>query len=158
LLLIFCLNIFCLNIFKFSSIFITDGDEFQENEKNASITSSEFRIVRAPKTGERRVSRGGILKYNWRLSPMRAKQYLVTRGPTNRGCYARQSTSGARGGDSPSLCALVYPYDLSRGRGREGRGGCIRSLVDVVRRAASSFHTENTLRRIEAQIVYFENN
>lgn len=53
---------------------MTDGDEFQRNERNAGFTSSEFRITRTPKAGERHVSRGGILKYNWRLSPTRAKR------------------------------------------------------------------------------------
>lgn len=132
----------CLNFFLCSAIFHDRRRRIPEKRQTHGLYVV-VGISHRSRAGERHVSRGGILKYNWRLSPTRAKRYLVTRGPTDRGCYARQSTSGARGGDSPSLCASVCPYGLSRGtRNGEGRGGCIRSLVDAMRRAASSFHTE----------------
>jgi len=130
------------------------------NDRNASITlSSEFCIAHTPKAGERHVSRGGILKYNWRLSPTRAKRYLVTRGPTVGVMYAR--VRRVRGGDSPSLCALVYPYSLSRGTGDgEDKGGCIRSLVDAQCVESQARFTRKINRegsRHNTQVVYSEN-
>lgn len=68
---------------------------------------------------------------------MRAKRYLVTRGPTDRGCYARQSTSYARaGGDSPSLCIPRHSMPLqsfSRDGTERGIDVDASTLVDTVR-------------------------
>lgn len=122
---------------------MTDGDEFQRNERSTGVLRRNFASLALRKPGKgASLSRGGILKYNWRLSPTRAKRYLVTRGPTDRGCYARQSTSSARGGDSPSHYASACPYGLTAGRGtRRVEVDASAPSSTPMRRAASSFHT-----------------